>query len=391
MKSGRTFATRVGVDLPVRPAVALSRRSAVLPLALAVCSLASACTLERPSVEHPVPDSLASAFNPGLVVGARDAPAPTGPGVEVDSLMVTFGARDIPEADVIGRIRLAKRWGEEIFVLDDQLTTVHVLNLRTQSHVRVGRPGQGPGELAIPLGLALSGDRMYVADERQAIRVFARAEGEWSWARDIPVPFLPLDICSMDDGLYVLAVGEKTSAVIHRLEQDQVAASFGVPYRWNDTFIRYTAAEGRLACLPEVDGIAWVPMRLGEIHLYGTDGALRWIARLPNHKPMGIVENFESGSVSLGLTPGVTEMHMLHAVAPLASNLLVQLSLYDRDAVEADAPKAIQSYLLDVTSGAVREIESPYHGLIELAEGQMALFANHPWPKVEVFAVSEAR
>lgn len=391
MRPGRTFAARVGVDRPVRPTVARSGPSAVLPVVLAVCGLASACSLERPSVEHPVPDSLASAFNPGLVVGAGDAPAPASPELEVDSLMVMFGARDLPEAEVIGRIRVAKRWGEEIFVLDDQLTTVHVLNLRTRSHVRVGRPGQGPGELAIPLGLALSGDRMYVADERQAIRVFARAEGEWSWARDIPVPFLPLDICSMDGGLYVLGVGEETSAVIHRLEQDQVAASFGVPYRWDDTFIRYTAAEGRLACLPEVDGIAWVPMRLNEIHLYGRDGALRWIARLPNHRPMGIVEDSESGSVSLGLTPGVTEMHMLHAVAPLASNLLVQLTLYGRDAVEADAPMAIQSYLLDVTSGAVREIDAPHRGLIELAEGQMARFANHPWPRVEVFAVSEAR
>jgi hypothetical protein len=42
-----------------------------------------------------------------------------------------------------------------------------------------------------------------------------------------------------------------------------------------------------------------------------------------------------------------------------------------------------------VTTGAVREIDFPYPGLIELTEGQMVSFANHPWPTVEVFALPE--
>lgn len=358
-------------------------------MVLAMSGLASACTLETRSIEHPFPDSLASALHPNLVSDVRDAPAWVSPEGEPDSLVATFGARETPEAELIGRIRMAKLRGDEIFVLDDQQNTVHVLNVPARSHVRVGRAGRGPGELTVPRGLALSGDRIYVADERQVVHVFARTEEEWSWRRDIPVPFFPVDICFMDDGLYLLAVSDDASGIIHRLEQDELVASFGISYRWDNPLIRYATTEGRLACLPEVDGIAWVPARLDEVHMYGTDGALRWIARLPDHRPMGIVENAESGSVAMGLTPGRSEMHMLYAVAPAASHLLVQLSLYDQEAVDADAPKAIHSHVIDPTSGAAGEIEFPYSGLIGWHDGRIALFANDPWPKVDVIAVSE--
>ncbi len=361
-----------------------------LLVVMALGGLVSACTLETPGVEHPLPDSLASASHAGFVAGADDAPTWTDPEFTTDSLLVTFGAREGPDVDIIGRIGMAKVRGDEIFVLDDQLHTVHVLNMRTQSHQRVGRPGQGPGELAMPRGLALSEGRLLVADERRLIHEYVRADGEWSWTRDYSVPFLPLDICSTGDGLYLLGMSDDTSSIIHRVEQEKVIASFGVAYRSDDAFIRYVTTEGRLACLPEIDGIAWVPARMSEVHMYGTDGALRWIARLPDYKPMGMVEDPQSRSVSMGLTAGLTEMHMLYAMAPVASNLLVQLSLYDSDAVEADAPKTIQTHAIDMVSGAALEIDFPYLGLIELHDGRMALFANDPWPRVDVFAVSEA-
>ena len=133
-----------------------------------------------------------------------------------------------------------------------------------------------------------------------------------------------------------------------------------------------------------------MPTRMNEVHLYGTDGTLRWIARLPDYKPMSIIEDNVAGSVAMGLAGGLAEMHMLHAVAPVAGNLLVQLSLYDQKAVEADTPKTIQSYVIDLASGATSEIDFPYSGLIGVGEGRMALFTNDPWPKVDVFSVSEA-
>lgn len=359
-----------------------------LLIVLAMSGLAFACTLETPRIEHPLPDSLASTLHPNLVSDVRDAPLWVNPETGPDSLIATFGARETPESELIGRIAMAKIRGEEIFVLDEQLNVVHVLNIPSRSHVRVGRPGQGPGELTFPRGLALSEDRIFVADERQNIHVFARMDGEWSWTRDIPIPFFPIDICLMEDGLYLLALSDDAPGFIHRLEQDEVVASFGISYRWGNPLIRYATTEGRLVCLPEVDGIVWVPTRLNEVHMYGTDGVLRWIAGLPDHRPMGIVENAESGSVAMGLTPGRSEMHMLYAVAPVASHVLVQLSLYDQEAVDADAPTAIHSYVIDPTSGAAGEIDFPYPGLIDWQDGRMALFANDPWPKVDVITVS---
>ncbi len=130
---------------------------------------------------------------------------------------------------------------------------------------------------------------------------------------------------------------------------------------------------------------------MNEVHMYGTDGVMRWISRLPDYRPMGMVEDTKAHSVAMGLAAGRAEMHMLHAVAPVASNLLVQLSLYDQEAVEADAPKATQTYAIDLNSGATREIDFPYSGLIELTQGRMTLFTNDPWPKVDVIFVSEAR
>ena len=385
----RIRSTGGGVD-SVGPSSTASYRVRVwLLMTVASSGLASACTFEPPGIEHPLPDSLASARYPGLVADAQDAPIWVYPEIGSDSLVATFGARETPEGELIGRIAMAKLRGDEIFVLDEQLNVVHVLNIPAQTHVRVGRPGRGPGELTFPRGMALAQDRIFIADERQVIHVFTRIEGAWSRTPDIPVPFFPIDICFMDDGLYLLALSDDASGFIHRLEQDEVVASFGTSYRWDNPIVRDATTEGRLACLPEVDGIAWVPTRLNEVHMYGTDGVLRWIARLPDHRPMGIIENAESGSVAMGLTPGRSEMHMLYAVAPVASHLLVQLSLYDQEAVDADAPKAIHSYVIDPTSGAVGAIDFPYSGLIDWHGARVALFANDPWPKVDVIAVSE--
>ena len=246
--------TSAGVDGPDPAAVASHTALAhlLVVVVMATGGLASACTLDTPGVEHPLADSLASASHAGFVAGTDDAPTWTDPGFATDSLLVTFGAREGPDVDIIGRIGMAKVRGDEIFVLDDQLHTVHVLDIRTQSHQRVGRPGQGPGELAIPRGLALSEGRLLVADERRLIHEYVRADGEWSWTRDFSVPFLPLDICSTGNAFNLLAVRDDTSSIIHRVEDEEVVASFGVPYHWDDMFVRYVTAEGT-PCLPAGD------------------------------------------------------------------------------------------------------------------------------------------
>lgn len=183
MRLRRPLQADVGIDGFGPGAVAMRTLPARLLVAMAMCGLACACTLETPSVEHPLADSLASARHAGFVASADNDPTWTNPEFPIDSLLMTFGARESPEADIIGRIGVAKLWGDEIFVLDDQLNTVHVLDMRAQSHERVGRRGQGPGELAIPRGLALADDRIYVADERRLIHEYVRVEGEWSWTR----------------------------------------------------------------------------------------------------------------------------------------------------------------------------------------------------------------
>ena len=362
-----------------------------LLVVVSVALLVSACGPGARDVRHPLTDSLASAFYPDHLADAQLTP----PGLDIrfvrDSLLATYGAQNLPEAHIIGRIGIAKLLGDDIFVLDDRLHTVHVLGVRGASHEQIGRPGQGPGELAIPRGLALSHDRLFVGDERRVIHEYLRAGGRWSWARDIPVPFLPLDICSIGDSLYVLAVTDDLSPIIHRVEQGELVTSFGVPYRSADMFIRYVTTEGQLVCLPEIDGIAWVPTRMDAVHMYRTDGTLRWIAQLPEYKPMGMIEDTTSRTVSMGLAGGRTEMHMLHAAAPVDSNLLVQVGLYDQQAVEEDTPRTIESYLIDLNSGVTRKIAFPYSGLIGVTDTRLALFSNDPWPRVDVFAVSEAR
>ena len=270
--------------------------------------LVSACGQGAGHVQHPLPDSLASAFHPYLLSDPQRTP----PGLEVGfvrgSLLATYGPQDLPEADIIGRIGIAKLWQDDVFVLDDRLHTVHVLGVGGASHEQVGGPGQGPGELAIPRGLALSHDRLYVGDERRVIHEYA-----------------------------------------------------------------------------------WVPTRMNEVHMYGTDGALRWIARLPGYKPMAMIEDTISRTVSMGLADDRTEMHMLYAATPVDSNLLVQLSLYDQRAVEEDTPRAIESYLIDLNSGVARKVAFPYSGVIGVTDTRIALFTNDPWPRVDVFVVSGAR
>ena len=182
------FPTSADLDYFRPPAVASRRNLARLSMVMAIGGLASACTLETPGVEHPLPDSLASALYPGLTASTEDAPTWVNPEVAPDSLIATFGAREVPEAGIIGRIGMAKLRGDEIFVLDDQLNTVHVLDTRTGSHERVGRRGQGPGELAIPRGMALSEDRIYVADERRLIHEGRRIHSTRNHGRPARLP-----------------------------------------------------------------------------------------------------------------------------------------------------------------------------------------------------------
>ena len=107
---------------------------------MAAGGIACACAFETPEVEHPVPDSLASAYHPGLVAEESVVPASTPGPFGPASLIATFGAREMPEADIFGRIEVARMWRDEIFVLDALLHTVHVLDMRARTQERVGHP-----------------------------------------------------------------------------------------------------------------------------------------------------------------------------------------------------------------------------------------------------------
>jgi hypothetical protein len=90
------------------------------------------------------------------------------------------------------------------YILDAPARDVKVFT-RTGEPVRViGRPGPGPGEFRFPVGMAIEGTQLYVADDAQLrVSVFT-AVGEF--VRSIPLPpGTYTDLAVLDDGTLALA------------------------------------------------------------------------------------------------------------------------------------------------------------------------------------------
>lgn len=308
-------------------------------------------------------------------------------GSEAPELGGGYGVVEGDSSQVIGRIADIVVGSEGVLILDDRFNRVTVVEEDGVSDW-VGQPGPGPGEFSIPRGLEVSGDRLFVADERRVVHVFERRGESWEWTTDLPIDAQILDVCVFPDGtMFVLGIRGSADQVIHEWRDGDFRRSFGNPYEPTreqpDPFLKFLAAEGVLICDAARDQLIHVPSRLPQVSAFSREGRIRWVTELPEYLQMAIHED-QGGAIQLGLRESVSEMHMLSWAVPTPAGLVVQLGHFDQEAVRLQQPTGLDTYVIDPVTGGVAGPHRISHGIAATPDStpRWLGFSNFPYPRV---------
>lgn len=107
------------------------------------------------------------------------------------------------EPPIAGVTKVAKV-DDQFLVLDQKSNEVKVYGEMGEYMYAFGKPGQGPGELAVPRDMARDRqERIWVADADRSISVFSKRNGRYKSLRTFSVDKNPQGICVIGESLYV--------------------------------------------------------------------------------------------------------------------------------------------------------------------------------------------
>jgi hypothetical protein len=208
-----------------------------------------------------------------------------------------------PDEALLGRALALALDGADLYVADAQDCAIKVFSKAGRFLRSFGRRGRGPGELTFPSGVAVAGDRVFVADKLNArIQAFER---DGRPAGGFPVRFLPDRIHALAaDSLLVTGnpTGKRRGeALLHifdaagRLRWKGLEASFsGDP--------TYDAFRNMILVCPAGKGDFFVVFRSGErtvLRFDATGAALGRIAVDERHRSLPLEMPFKGGEKRL--------------------------------------------------------------------------------------------
>lgn len=197
-------------------------------------------------------------------------------------------ALELEAVDTVGVLESnsIESFGHIIDVARDEYGTLYVLDaIRSRLVVfdsageflsSVGRRGGGPGEFAHPTSLDLTtGQRLVVLDQGNArISVFQLRDGHITHIDDSRIEIEARDLCTIGDRIYVS--GFHKGAFIHEINAEgEIIHSFGEPFL-PDAELGRRITLSRIACDAASESVLLTSMQVASIHVYTTEGDLRW-------------------------------------------------------------------------------------------------------------------
>jgi len=310
--------------------------------------------------------------------------------------LVRVGALDSPSEEVFGRIQdIAIGSQGDLFVLDGLANDVRWFDAAGHFRGRAGRNGEGPGELSVPVAVAIDdAGLVHVLDARnRRIAVFAPTPRGLELQRENRVPFAA-DLCVAGSRRYLLLPSALGGGhLIHEVNDLGVTiGSFGDPdlsareelRKWGRDagMVAYSYERGSLSC----DGRAGVIVLLSEVtsnvRAFSLDGAQLWRTELPDYRARSFVRS-QRGGVTMRPDPTTGTAHTGTAVFFGGDFVYVVL----HEASLADPEGSWELRILDRQGGKQLASQALPLGLVTQRAGRIVGFAQDPYPSVAVYSV----
>jgi hypothetical protein len=279
--------------------------------------------------------------------------------------------------------------GGKFAVLDSRLGQIAVLDTNTATPIDFyGDGAQTDDWLTGAVRLSRQRDRsLVVLDQGGRLRRLTLQGDSLRISRISLLPTTPYDFCALGDTIYSLQRkrGVDASIDVMTWSGDRLRP-FGEGYRAINTMVRAEVDRARLECVEERQLVLLALVFVPEVYAYGTDGDVRWIARLDPFVPTAILEDGKSGRVLRGLMePGFTEAMQLYRTAVVDTFLVMQFRHISIEGLRTNRLyDAVHTFVVDLANGQSAYLGT-HHDLIGAATNTaMLTFRDEPEGRVAV-------
>jgi hypothetical protein len=317
---------------------------------------------------------------------------------------VVIGVDEGPEELTLGEITDAVALaGGSVALLDPSFSRVRVFSAQGEPAGFFGEPGEGPGGLEWPTGLSTDGgSRVVVADMggRRLEGFELSGDGATPVSRTLvePVNAETLDACVLGGRTFVTgflaernergaATGVTSAALVHEIDDaGDPIHSFPEPYEaLRNPLVAETLGMARLACGETSEGGAmlWAAYALlGEVHAFGADGRLAWIARFPD---LATPRFLASETTIRAERSGQSALEHLSHLSQIAPDLIaVQVTSRRLDRSATGPPLTYRTYLLNARTGEQVAAFEAEHLVIGGGSGLAVLYRPAPFPQASL-------
>jgi len=369
----------------------MPRISLVAAVALAAPAVSLGC---EEFVEHPLPENLASAGMPAMVV-SRARPAKGSPLADYArrfhdrQSVITVGVLSGAEEYVFGQVQDALAIGGDAFlVADRQAHVVRAYDYDGEHLYSIGAQGEGPGEFRFVEALEATGQGdVIVVDQAQMLHRFRFVDARLTYQDRSSIGAFAYGACRADVGLVVHALSAgQPEALLRVSEAGRVTGRFAIPYSYSGANATEAMARGQVTCAPE-HGLVVLGFRLrGGMEAYRTaDGGLAWHTAIEDHRPPTVVESDRGASITSGIFDADLVDYLDRVEGGSGAPIIAQYRRFRREDVLArTGDYVLRTYVFDPATG-----EGAYWGdtipPILRAEGDYVfLLQREPFPRVEL-------
>lgn len=397
-------------DHRTRPAVWVPIAVACTLLGLIGCDEA----LQRERITwHPITDSLSVDMDRAIRI-SREGSLPAIPalGVYADRLRrrvmtATIGRLEGDPDYLFGRVVDSRFLADgSIAVLDQQAQFLRVYDSNGVHLYSVGGPGEGPGELDVPVALVSpSPQEVWVVEAARKIHRYREESGELRFVDQILIDSYSVrDACSSAESTilhipsHVTQRGQTESSVgevLHRYDNDGTRrGSFAVPYRYSPRMAAERMKRGFVSC-PSAGVVVLGYEYQNRLDAYGTsDGQLLWHATFEG---IGIPPLREGllpdgrRSVGTDVRGGEATYHFLLGVSGgTGTPVIVQFGRREREDVLNRVDRyVVETFLVDPISGEGLYFGEDLPQVLSVEDERIALLRVDPFLMVELARLPE--
>ena len=242
-----------------------------------------------------------------------------------------------------------------------------------------GGLGDGPMEFRDATTLNVLGDGRIVVPVARTLKVFAASEDGWELDTLVSTPFAAMDICTAGHRhLFLSDYHRDSDAAVHRVSLTETDSTFSIkaPYSDDNWLVRWRMTEGLIACVPDLNAMAYAQYAMPLVRAYSGVGTPLWTAYVETHRTIRLRER-ASGSVSFQRHVEHDWLSFLHAVP--SGHFVVQYHRYRRR-----DPVGLTTYLIDAKTGIGASLGDDVPAIAAVYDGGFVAVFQEPYPRLEV-------